>query len=177
MRTVLLDVDGVIADFATPFHALAEEVLRRTLPPPAEWKYHHSETSMGLSEHETKSVLFAARDLHWAESIGLYPGAKKGVLKLLGMADIVFVTAPWEHHPTWCHARRKLLREHFPGVDVIHTAAKHRVKGDFLVEDNATCLIRGGPWTGLLYRRPWNESVTYNTVYDWEDVYGRITAT
>ena len=135
MTTVLLDVDGVVANCGAAMHSLAESLFGRKFPEPSAWSVYNVTDALGLSERETQEFWAHTRDAEWADSIQLYPEADAGVRALCGIADVAFVTSPWKGNRSWCHHRMELLHQHFPDVDVIQTKAKWRVWGDFLVDD------------------------------------------
>jgi len=139
---VLLDCDGVIADFLTPF---------------LHYVNHFGRTSHTLSEmskwdlYESFSVPQDIRDLvdakineeGFAQTLSLYPGAQDGVAALQAIADVYVVTSPWSS-PTWNHDRRLWLKKHFDigGDHLIATRAKHVCAGDVLIDDKTSTLER-----------------------------------
>jgi 5'(3')-deoxyribonucleotidase len=155
MKTLLLDVDGVIADCATAVHAFTENLVKRRLPPPSHWSTWIFEDSMGLSYDESELFKHKIKQSDVAQRIRLYPDALEQVFDLKNLYDVVFVTAHWDGYPAWVPARDELLAPfHRP---IIHTHHKHCVQGDILLDDRASTLERGGPWKPLLFDRPWNQ--------------------
>ena len=134
-RTVLLDVDGVIADCATAVHRVAEQILEREVPPPSTWKHFDFHEAMELPPHEIHRFREAIqRHPTLGYEIKLFPGAQEFVLKLAETRDVAFVTVHWTGLDHWVSARDKLLYDVFPGFDVIYARAKHRVMGDALLD-------------------------------------------
>ena len=140
---VLLDVDGVLADFIGEALAIANDLLgcafRR--------EHVHSfdfTTALGLTPYAAAAVkrrIGSTPGL--ARSLDVYPGAIAGVRRLRQIADVYIVTSPWNSNPTWTHDREVWLRRHFaiPSEKVIHTSAKHVCVGDVLVDDRTeTCV-------------------------------------
>lgn len=171
---VLLDVDGVVADCGSAMHRLAESFFGMRFPAPSTWTEYDVTKSLGLQAADVKRFWELARSTVWADSIDLYPHALAGVSALREHADVAFCTSPWRGNASWCHYRYELLHRHFPGVDVIQTSAKHRIVGDYLVEDKPEMVALGGRgrWRGLLWDQPYNRatSVDARRVFCWGDV-------
>lgn len=158
MKTLLLDVDGVVADCATPVHNFAQRYIERDLPTPAEWRDFDFSISMGLSPVE--SALFRRNilnsDVAW--QIDLYPGAARSVNKLCKAFEVVFVTSHWANYPAWVPARDELLARF--GRPIVYTHDKWLVRGDYLVDDRPLTLSdTRGQWAPVRFVRPWNMNV------------------
>jgi 5'(3')-deoxyribonucleotidase len=111
--TVLLDVDGILANFTLAAVSLVNEITGKKYKP---------------SDITTWEVF---------DSIPVYEGAVEGVKKLKELADIICVTSPFNGSPTWAHERELWLERHF-GADisyVIHTRHKERIHGDIFIDD------------------------------------------
>jgi 5'(3')-deoxyribonucleotidase len=171
---LLLDVDGVLADFLTP----SLEVLR---------------TLTGKSfrtEDFPYWDLFRVVDPKWeapffralgqpgvARSLEVYPGAQQGVARLHEMVDVYIVTTQLRGSPTWTHDREVWLQTHFsiPSHRVVHTSAKHLCTGEVFVDDRPENVLR---WSkahpkgiGLLWDAPWNRlDVVPERVFGWDSL-------
>lgn len=135
---VLLDVDGVIADFAGEFINVAGRVLNRTMPPEADLTEWDLANALGLSECETRFIYSELNKPGVARKLGAYPGAVEAVHGLSHIAEIYFVTSPMDQSPTWCHDRLWWLIDNFGlelGSKLVLTQHKHLVFGDMLVDD------------------------------------------
>lgn len=141
--TVLLDVDGILADFITPALALVKRLTGAT--------YEHDDISTweifdSMPEAESvKDMIYKQfmTQRGYCRSIPVYPCAKEGVRELQKVADVVVVTSPFWGSPTWMHERQEWLQEHF-GIDkddVIHARRKHRIMGDVFVDDKASHVV------------------------------------
>lgn len=130
---VLLDVDGVLADFHG--HAI------NTIPEVAAYGY----TSENFPTWNVRGVLtpeegdraaevFASKG--WCEGIPAYPGAREGLDKLRKVAEVYFVTAPYPSEP-WMWERAQWLQDHMGATerDWVMTHAKHLCVGDVFVDD------------------------------------------
>lgn len=154
MKTILLDVDGVVIDCAAAVKTEAECILGRTLPPISDWDSFAFEESWGLNEAQTTYFYktICNRDI-LPGTLKFYPGAVEAVHDLAKDWDVCFLTAEWKGMPSWIAVREKMLSQF--GLDVIYTHAKHRVKGDFLVDDRISNLDNH-PAESILVTRPWN---------------------
>jgi len=161
---VLLDVDGVIANFVGWYHEIAEAVLGRYLEVsgPTHWDIG---VQLGLDKAE--------RDLVWdaichtpAVDIKPYPESLEPVRILLSdtRVSVYFVTASLVGNPTWEYDRRAWFREQFDDEAsrrLVFTDRKHVVSGDIFVDDKAEsvhswvrCNLDG---LGVVWAREWNE--------------------
>ena len=163
MKRVLLDVDGVLAGFASAYLDVIREVTGRT--------YGLNEitafdigASLGLTKDEAsacKRWLGASRG--WCEAIPVLDGAQAGVAALQSIADVYIVTSPWNSCATWTHEREAWLKRHFdiPHSRVVHTSAKWLCRGDLIVDDKASAVEQ---WQaehptgrGVLWSTPHNQ--------------------
>ncbi len=110
---VVLDVDGVLADFLKP-----------TLDVPAVKPFK-----------KELYALWARKGL--AASLPMLPGTQEAVALLRQYADIRFATSPMGANKTWIAERNRWLGKNYGArvVDVTHTGKKSDVVGDFFVDD------------------------------------------
>jgi 5'(3')-deoxyribonucleotidase len=156
---VLLDVDGVLADFLTP----SLDFVRREFG-----VTHSADTFPTWDLFETVDRRYqAAMEAHWAQpgwcrDIPPYEGAGAAVMSLREVADVYFVTAQMLHAPCWMWERVQWLKEHFAADDrhVVFTLAKYLVDGDVLVDDkpaNVCSWADANPARrGVLWTQPYN---------------------
>ncbi len=134
--TILLDCDGVLADFVTP----ALRALERCGGP----RLAHDE----LDRYAIETLLHTQeqRAASWAEvtapgycaSLVPYEGAAACVDDLRGMGhDVVCVTSPMASL-TWAGERATWLRDllGFDRSHIVSTSGKRWVRGDYLADDN-----------------------------------------
>lgn len=134
---VLLDVDGVIANFVDAFLTVTNSLLGTAF-------VHDDVTDwdIGKSLHLTPStearVYGECAAEGFARLLKPYPDAIEGVRALTDVAEIYFVTSPLEGSPTWTHDREWWLNHYlgYPRSRVIHAKSKHLVSGDVFVDDN-----------------------------------------
>jgi 5'(3')-deoxyribonucleotidase len=171
---ILLDVDGVLADFLTP----AIVILRRLTGKP--WTHQDMPTwdLFDVVGHEWEKRFFQECGRRgFAESLDVYAGAREGVAQLQQISDIYIVTSPMQHNPTWTYERESWLQKHFeiPASKVVHTSAKYLCRGDILVDDrpaNVEKWIAQHPnGIGLLWDQPYNRSQTHlRRASSWQQV-------
>lgn len=138
---VLLDVDGVLADFVGAFLAVVEQQLGRSHTAEDVHSFGIA-NSLNLSKDEFDRCAEIVGKPGFCRSLAVCPGAIEGVAQLRELAEVYIVTSPWNTNPTWTHDREQWLAEHFgiPSARVVHTSAKHLVRGDVLVDDKTETL-------------------------------------
>ena len=140
---VLLDVDGVLANF---IHATLSTLSRHTKRAP----YTHDSIttwevfdSLPEQERPHQDAVYRRMKLPGAcYDIPVYPDAVEGVARLCAVADVIVVTSPFKGSQTWTHEREEWLWNHF-GIshdDVIHARRKGFIRGDFLIDDKPSHL-------------------------------------
>lgn len=157
MGVILLDVDGVCADFVGMVRRLVE-AEGGTLPEVTTWNFIRELPTPVRRPVETK--LETATTWDFMDPI---PGAAEAVDAFLEAEHrVVFVTSPWSSCREWAHARTAWLRRHM-GVyakDVIITQDKSLVRGDVFIDDkpeNAAAWWSPGIASGLLWDAPYNQ--------------------
>jgi 5'(3')-deoxyribonucleotidase len=160
MSTILLDVDGVLADTHGAGARLLETIAPGAFDPRA-WDFGTSK----LTQEE--------RDAFWA-GFGA-PGFCAGLEPYPGAIDfvehiphrVVFVTSPFNTSPTWMHERQEWLLHHFKNVlrgdckNIVHANEKSHVFGHVLIDDKPSNVAKWQErWcnsVGLLYSQPYND--------------------
>ena len=157
---ILLDVDGVVADFEGAVRCTVAEV-GYVLPPTTEWNF-----TANLPADVFDHFHARASQLGWCSAIQPFPGAERFVAELRTLGDVVAVTAPLGCCPTWESERRQWLRSKLNVVDVVSTARKDLVYGNVLIEDKVENLRT---WYDRWQRDAYGILVqhTYNRHADW----------
>jgi 5'(3')-deoxyribonucleotidase len=143
MKRVLLDCDGVLADFIGGALEIVNVRFGASFTREDVKEFDFCK-SLGLSASDAariKRTIGGTKGM--ASSLNVYPGAIDGVLRLREVADVYIVTSPWNSNPTWTYEREAWLRRNFNihHDRVIHTSAKHVCVGDVFVDDKTeTCL-------------------------------------
>lgn len=139
---VLMDCDGVLADFIT---ATLERLHQETGQ-----LYEHDR----INTWEVFDSLPAEVRVHQSRvyeylkqaggcfGIPMYAGAQEGVWRLQEIAEVIIVTSPFKGGRTWTHEREEWLEKYFQisHENVIHAKRKEFVSGDFLIDDKPSNL-------------------------------------
>src|ERR1039458_10062200 len=125
--TVLLDIDGVIADFAGAALELVHQLTGKHYKPEAvtTWEVFDS-----IPEPQAKDEVYRIlKAPGGCAGIPVYPEALAGIERLREIAQIVAVTSPFKGSPTWAHEREEWLSAHFGSAIsyVISSGRKERV--------------------------------------------------
>jgi 5'(3')-deoxyribonucleotidase len=134
--TILLDVDGVLADFSGATCALLQDLynIQATVEQITQWDLLEC---FSLSETQKIEITRRWREPGFCERLPTLPGAQAAVAELHKLGEVFAVTAPLSKAPMWCHEREQWLLGRF-GIEpdhVIHTSAKHLVRGDLFLDD------------------------------------------
>jgi 5'(3')-deoxyribonucleotidase len=167
VSVVLLDVDGVLADFEQQLcnrlrselgWATAKSIINK-IQQRTSWDFKDILTSA-----ENK-IVWALLAEPFAGDMPLIEGAKNLVSALTAYGhEILCVSSPWISNPTWEHDRRYWLKKHF-GIghrQFISTSVKHHVDGDVLIDDKPSHVET---WTatrgkqGLLFGQPYSRTI------------------
>lgn len=177
MSIILLDVDGVVADFVgCALDVLQEETGRDwKRSDVTEWGFDSILATM--KPPEVRRFWGAFRMPGVANGLDMFPGSVEGVEFLTDAGhNIVWVTAPMAGSPTWAFERACWLADRFPGTPVVSTSHKQFIRGDFLVDDKPSNLtewrggVPGSHGEGLLWDAPYNVKAEGLRVFDWFDV-------
>ena len=139
---VLLDVDGVLADFIGGALQIVNDLFG-TAHVREDVTQFDIAASLGLTAEQGAVMKRAIGAMpRFAGALRVLDGAVEAVRQLHQIAEIYIVTSPWNSNPTWCHDREAWLDRHFGILHarVIHTSAKHLVAGDILVDDKTSTL-------------------------------------
>ncbi len=133
--TLLIDVDGVLADFTTATLEVVHQLTGRRYEASSvtTWEVFDS-----IPEAEAMSAVYdVIKGEGGCMGIPVYPGAKEGISLIRKRVHLVAVTTPFIGSKTWVHERFKWLEEHFQirAKDVIFAKNKSRVHGDFFLDD------------------------------------------
>lgn len=159
---VLLDCDGVLADFIGGVMPIINSLLGTSYTPADVTEFSFAE-ALGMTPEQgaaVKRAIGAAPRL--SAGLAVYPGAIDGVRRLREIADVHIVTSSWDSNETWEFDRKAWFKRHF-GIDhhgITFTAEKHRVTGDVLVDDKtSTCEAWRAAWpqgVAVLWATPHN---------------------
>jgi 5'(3')-deoxyribonucleotidase len=182
--TVLLDVDGILADFigAALLALRAESGLVYSRDDIYTWEVFDS-LPAAAQEHKPR-VYELLKGRLGCFSMRPYDGAKEGVRRLEELAEVVIVTSPFPGSATWASERENWLKSHFgiPHDRIIHAHNKRYIKGDFFVDDRTSHVLT---WAeahpegrALLWTMRTNEGDelpdNVSRVVGWEQLHARV---
>lgn len=168
--TVLLDVDGVLASFIAGALKSLKDLfgIDGTHDDIVNW---HFETCFNLNAMQMAELTHAWRQPGWCAALPPYPFAPDAVIRLREHAVVHPLTAPFNSMP-WMMERDAWLSAHcgFTRKEIVHTEAKHLVKGDVFVDDKPEHVInwqRAHPQgVAILWAQPYNaDAVKPKPVY------------
>lgn len=183
---VLLDCDGVLADFTGAYLDLVYEftgerfahadVTHFKIADAAFFKdvsTRHPNLRFSIDQHITQSPTFC-------RNLAVLPGSQAAVERIRKTGARVYcVTSPWHSSPYWQYERTKWLSEHFgfKPSEVVSTNDKRIVAGDILVDDKLDNLTDWHHGLPLLWDAPYNQYPTHIArVTDWEQVHRYVEA-
>jgi 5'(3')-deoxyribonucleotidase len=152
MTVILVDVDGVLADFTGH---LSKET---GIPEDAFTAFKFEDC---LTPEQTELCRDVLARPGFCSTIPAYKGAKSFVKNLKKLGEVVAVTAPWHSCTTWEWERRGWLKNLGIGRMISAKAEdKHLIQGEYLIEDRIDTLEcwRGGGRFPILLDRPWNRT-------------------
>lgn len=172
---ILVDCDGVLLDFNTPAYEVVEEVTKVYIPLDERVRWDICGDPR-IAEHRNEIERRWRLD-DFARRIKPYPRAPEAI-KALRMRNSVFaLTAHMRGSETWVHIRDELLiREFgFEHKEIIHTHAKHMVRGDVFIDDKPAHIEH---WqstypqsVAILWDQPYNrDSWVRLRARKWDDV-------
>ena len=179
---VLLDVDGVLADFiggvlewfwtctgvVIPREAITSWDITSTLE-----KYWPGQRDQCKTFYHDE-----VQQPGFCFNLSVLHGAVAGVSQLREVADVHIVTSPWDSSRHWTYERNKWLQKHFklPPSAVTHTHRKTLLGGEgvILVDDKPSTIQEYNTQYGsggYLWDTSHNKSVDiHSRVHGWDDL-------
>lgn len=158
MNPILIDVDGVVADFHGPvidyiFDRWGIKVSRDEITGGDIRKY-----AQGKWDDEAEGFILSDG---FAQTLKPFPGAIEAIKSIMENNEVVFVTAPYLGSKTWDHDRREWLKHHFDinRDQLIFAHNKAIVSGMTIIDDKWETIV---DWshlnkkTSICFQQPWN---------------------
>jgi 5'(3')-deoxyribonucleotidase len=168
VSTVLLDVDGIICDFAQVYiNILNRQTGRRhTVEDVTHWDFYECVATQAEDAAVWRHISSTPRTVSGAGSYIMNLNAYY-MLTWRGVR-VVAVTTPRWHCPLWMPERFTWLADRgFSTKDIVFTSDKSLIGGDMLIDDNFENVSQ---WQakhpygrGILLTRPWNAA------FEWAD--------
>lgn len=172
-KTIILDVDGVCADFIgavldTVGNPFPRDAIKR-------WNF------FDMLDPDVKRVLFSRmRDPLWWAQLDPVPGAMAGVRRLRGAGyHIVFATVPWRECSSWANARLEWLYHYFSDIpyNAMLGERKDLLRCRAIIDDKAEtidrCIAAGNADTCYIYPASYNVECEAKR-FDWATLGGLI---
>jgi len=179
-RRVLLDVDGVLADFSAGSRPEIERILGRKA---VDEDFLRWDVTWCLKDDLQREEFGRAVDSPgFCAGLPVIPGSRDGVDSLrLDGHEVVFVTSHRMTSKTWVHERDRWLMEHFAADqrDIVHCHRKEFVRGNVLVDDRPKNVEVWGlhhpDGAAILWDQPYNryaelEHPGIRRTASWDDV-------
>ncbi len=182
---ILLDCDGVLADFGAGYlGAFVEETGDVVGTDQIDrWDMHKCTFFIKAAEAigVTTTELRRRVDAHvsrpgFCSSLAVTHGALSAVERLREIGDVYVVTAPWDSSVTWMHERAHWIHRKLgiPRSHVIQAARKHLIAGDVFVDDKASHVAEWAErWPqghSILFDLPHNQDASGVRRGGWADV-------
>lgn len=159
---ILLDIDGVAANFIEGCRPIVEKMLGRRVKHDDVDQFM-IEKALGLTEAQTAELYAHVMSEGWCRALPAYAGAKEAVAEMRAHATVVPVTAHFFSSKHWVYERDEWILEHLgiPKTDVVHTHRKFQIDGDALIDDKVSHLSawrhRHPNGKAVLLKRKYNE--------------------
>jgi len=180
---ILMDIDGVVADFMATALDIVEKLSGDRYHPT---DFHAWDIFETIPREHELDFLDAFKVKGTCLGIPLIPGSKEGVDGLRARGDLYVVTSPMGCVETWSHERDAWLKQHFeiPTSKIIHTSAKYVCAGDWLIDDkpaNITPWLEHNPnGKAMLWHHNYNAKEDLgprvHRVHNWVDVFAILDA-
>lgn len=170
---VLVDMDGVIADWGNAYGASLDKYGSEAANIPR----HKDQRSFNLNEGRTareREIIAQVMVEHgFYARLEPIPGAKQALKGMVKAGhDVRIVTSPWVSNPTCASDKLNWIVRHYGshwGSRVIITTDKTLVHGDILIDDKPEVTGELVPtWEHVLFDQPYNHDVTWRRrLVDW----------
>ncbi len=141
-KRILLDIDGVIADFVTPVVRYINELTG--------YDYKNEDVTewdiakcLKLAPRQSSQLDEYIRTENFCLMLSGYAGADEALGGLRELADVYAVTAPFKNSPFWMPERARWLadRAGFDLNKVVFASEKQVCAGDVLIDDKCSTLV------------------------------------
>lgn len=174
---ILLDMDGVLADFEGRRFKVLQERGLPAVDPSLITDFYGTKTYRQLHGHEAARAARAVTvEPGFFSSMDPIPGAIEGANSLVKIGhDVRICSKPLMEHPNCTEEKRAWILKHMGGWWLSRAyivSDKARVRADYLIDDRPDlvdhCLGRGEPvpsWEHVLFDQPWNRSSTKHHLF------------
>lgn len=161
---ILIDVDGVLADFAGSFINLANELFHRGAPKlTVDQVTDFDFAKCGILTESQVHTLFAAiaADSNFTRCLPVLPGAREALADLREIGRVVAVTSPL-YAGEWVNGRVDWLKGlGFKETAIVFCKDKSLVRGDLLIDDGEHNIKTAMTDEAFMINAPWNAKSTW----------------
>ena len=178
---ILTDIDGVCANFVQAF---TENAYNRTGIEVDKVIHYDIFNHYPPRTHDELNYMVASPGFCY--NIPVLDGAVEGIRALQQLGEVYAVTSPWKSD-TWMVERQEWVIKHLniPANNIIHTHAKHLIRGDILIEDrieNLSSWHKAWPQgTPILLNQSYNAHMDTPAgilrAYSWENILSTLRVT
>jgi 5'(3')-deoxyribonucleotidase len=167
-KKILIDVDGVFANFADYYLDYLNFVFETN------YKYEDitdfdMEKSLELNDFQ-KFIMDRWRSKPGiASNLSVDQDVVDTIILLDAISDVYFLTSHLSSNPTWVYERDLWLQHHFGpnlGRKVIYTKHKQAVTGDIFIDDCYENIVKWAEYNpkgaAYLWTAPWNVNAKWN---------------
>ena len=167
MSDILIDCDGVLADFMGRVYQITEQETGHS--------YCHADTKDYWFNDSPDKDLF----LDIMNRPGIYAdldvitGAVRAVNRLRERFDVQICSAPPKLSTTAEDEKREWLAKHFDkdfAESALITRDKHLAIGRILIEDNPDVVGVRARWRPVIFDQPWNQNARAPRMFGWGDL-------
>ena len=165
-KTILVDMDGVLADIYPSYLKTLREDYQR---------YLTLDDCMGVGERvllpDIENML---NKNHVFRHLPVMPGSIEGLRYLNEKYQVVIVSSATEF-PNCLNDKQAWLQENFPFIhweQMIFCGIKNRIMGDIMIDDHPKNLLRF-PGQRIIFTQPHNcyeQHESYHRVQHWHDI-------
>lgn len=172
---VVLDVDGVVADFVGGVLDVFNAIC---YPPVTRDQVREWEMETLLPEAYRPVFFWHCSQPGFCADLAPLPSAVAAIREMRRRGhDVVFATSPWSSE-TWIPERTAWLERHFGAVEIHHVKDKTGVHGDVFVDDKPEHVIA---WHlahprahACLWDAPYNRGSNLRRLHNWPDALAMI---
>lgn len=181
MSTILIDMDGVIADWGGAYGESLDTFGEEAVNIPRHKEQRSFNLNEGRTERERQIIAAVMVEPNFYTRLQPIPGAQQALKAMLKVGhDVRIVTSPWVSNPTCASDKLNWIVKHYGshwGARVVITADKTLVRGDFLVDDKPEVTGSQEPaWEHIYFHQPYNAELTgrrrITRWADWAEVLG-----
>lgn len=182
---ILVDMDGVIADWGNEFNRNLDLFGEAARNIPRHEDQVTFDLNAGRTDEEKTIIARIMREPGFYSNLTMIPGARSVLRKMLALGhDVRIVTSPWVSNPTCASDKLNWVLRNYGDTwaqRVIITTDKTLVKGDILIDDKPaiTGQEESPSWVHVLFGQPYNQGINKPRIMSWEDceyVINNVTA-